>query len=222
MKKMKQVVGVIIAVFLFASFSFAQQTAINIDQLSDQQLMQYLGMANGSGMSEADAIAKAKEKGLSDDQIQKLRQRIQSLNGGSAGAKGASDTADFRSGGINKAPVNAVLMINGLPVFGSSLFAKENLIFEPNLQIPTPVNYQIGTGDQLNIDLFGYSDANFKLKVSPDGNIRIPNLGPVKVAGLKAHNRKSSHNYQKYILRSAADKHRCRLLWVISEVSELH
>ena len=184
MKKMKQVVGVIIAVFLFASFSFAQQTAINIDQLSDQQLMQYLGMANGSGMSEADAIAKAKEKGLSDDQIQKLRQRIQSLNGGSAGAKGASDTADFRSGGINKAPVNAVLMINGLPVFGSSLFAKENLIFEPNLQIPTPVNYQIGTGDQLNIDLFGYSDANFKLKVSPDGNIRIPNLGPVKVAGL--------------------------------------
>ncbi|OIQ71961.1 polysialic acid transport protein KpsD precursor [mine drainage metagenome] len=36
----------------------------------------------------------------------------------------------------------------------------------------------------MNIDLFGYSDANFKLKVSPDGTIRIPNLGPVKVAGL--------------------------------------
>jgi len=182
---MKQILGVIIAVLVFASYSFAQQaSSINIDQLSDQQLMQWLGMANGSGMSEADAIARAKEKGLSDEQIQKLRQRIQSLNNGSAGSKGSSDSADYRSGGVTKAPVNSVLMINGLPVFGSSLFAKENLIFEPNLQIPTPVNYQIGTGDQLNIDLFGYSDANFKLKVSPDGTIRIPNLGPVKVAGL--------------------------------------
>jgi len=48
----------------------------------------------------------------------------------------------------------------------------------------TPKNYVIGTGDQLNIDLYGYSDASFKLKVSPDGTIRIPNSGPVKLAGL--------------------------------------
>ncbi len=186
MKKLKQGFATVLAVCLFAAMSFAQQAStINIDQLSDQQLQQYLGMANGSGMSEADAIAKAKEKGLSDDQIQKLRIRIQSLNGGSSTtAKQSSDTADYRKGVITKSPNNQVLLINGLPVFGSSLFAKENLTFEPNLQIPTPVNYQIGTGDQLNIDLFGYSDANFKLKVSPDGTIRIPNLGPVKVAGL--------------------------------------
>ena len=189
MKKMKQILGVIIAVLVFAAFTYAQQipaninpATINIDQISDQQLMQFLGMANGSNMSEEEMVAKAKEKGLSDDQIQKLRVRIQSMNGGS---KSSSDTsADYRRGVASKSPNNSVLMINGLPVFGSSLFAKENLIFEPNLQIPTPVNYQIGTGDQLNIDLFGYSDANFKLKVSPDGNIRIPNLGPVKVAGL--------------------------------------
>ncbi|MFX8652907.1 polysaccharide biosynthesis/export family protein, partial [Acinetobacter baumannii] len=45
-------------------------------------------------------------------------------------------------------------------------------------------NYLIGTGDQINIDLYGYSDANFKLKVSPEGTIRIPNSGPVKIAGL--------------------------------------
>ena len=186
MKKLKQGFATVLAVCLFAAMSFAQQgSTINIDQLSDQQLQQYLGMANGSGMSEADAIAKAKEKGLSDDQIQKLRIRIQSLNSGSSTlAKPSADNADFRSGVVTKSPSNQVLNINGLPVFGSSLFAKENLTFEPNLQIPTPVNYQIGTGDQLNIDLFGYSDANFKLKVSPDGTIRIPNLGPVKLAGL--------------------------------------
>ncbi|OIR06997.1 polysialic acid transport protein KpsD precursor [mine drainage metagenome] len=182
MKKLKKGFATVLAVFLFAAMSFAQQASgINIDNLSDQQLQQYLGM--GSGMSEADAIAKAKEKGLSDEQIQKLRLRLQKLNGSGA-TTAKADSTDLRTAVPTKSPNNQALLINGLPVFGSNLFAKENLTFEPNLQIPTPVNYQIGTGDQLNIDLFGYSDANFKLKVSPDGTIRIPNLGPVKVAGL--------------------------------------
>jgi len=160
-------------------------SSINIDQLSDAQLMQYLGMANGSGMSEADLIAKAKEKGLSDAQIQQLRQRLQTMQGnnGSSANKG-SDTANFRNGIKLNLPYNQAQMVNGLPVFGSELFSKENLTFEPNLQIPTPRNYQLGVGDQLNIDLFGYSDVSFKLKVTPEGVIRIPSLGPVKVAGL--------------------------------------
>lgn len=185
MKKLKQGFATILAVCVFAAMSFAQQAAaINIDNLSDQQLQQYLGMAGG--MSEADAIVKAKEKGLSDDQIQKLRQRIQSLNGGSAtGNKmSASDTTNYRKTVAAVKPDNTVQTVDGLPIFGSNLFAKENITFEPNLQIPTPVNYQLGTGDQLNIDLFGYSDVNYKLKISPEGTIRIPNLGPVKIAGL--------------------------------------
>ena len=129
---MKQIFGIIIAVFLFGSFSYAQQipaninpATINIDQISDQQLMQFLGMANGSNMSEEEMVAKAKEKGLSDEQIQKLRIRIQSLNGGAS--KSSSDTSsDYRRGVASRSPNNSVLMINGLPVFGSSLFAKEN------------------------------------------------------------------------------------------------
>jgi len=34
------------------------------------------------------------------------------------------------------------------------------------------------------IDVFGYSEEHYKLNVSPDGNIYIPNAGPVFVAGL--------------------------------------
>ena len=67
MKKMKQILGVIIAVLVFAAYSYAQQipanvnpASINIDQISDQQLMQFLGMANGSNMSEEEMVAKAK------------------------------------------------------------------------------------------------------------------------------------------------------------------
>ncbi|MEI8085649.1 MAG: SLBB domain-containing protein [Paludibacter sp.] len=73
-------------------------------------------------------------------------------------------------------------------VFGSQLFNKQNLTFEPKLNIPTPVNYILGASDELVIDISGLYEANYKLKVSPDGTIRIPNVGPIKVSGLTIEN----------------------------------
>ena len=73
-------------------------------------------------------------------------------------------------------------------IFGSQLFKKQNLTFEPKLNIPTPVNYIVGTSDELTIDISGLYEANYKLKVSPDGTIRIPNVGPIKVSGLTIEN----------------------------------
>lgn len=72
-----------------------------------------------------------------------------------------------------------------LTVFGSYLFSSQNLSFEPKLNIPTPTNYILGTSDELVIDISGLYDANYKLQVSPDGMVRIPNVGPVRVSGLK-------------------------------------
>ncbi|MDD4993337.1 MAG: SLBB domain-containing protein [Paludibacter sp.] len=71
-----------------------------------------------------------------------------------------------------------------LKVFGSYLFTNQNLTFEPKLNIPTPPKYVLGTNDELIIDISGLYEANYKLKVSPDGVVRIPNLGLVKVSGL--------------------------------------
>ncbi len=56
--------------------------------------------------------------------------------------------------------------------------------FEPNLNIATPVGYIIGPNDEININIYGYQEANYNLKVSPEGNINIPNAGVMYVAGL--------------------------------------
>ena len=186
MKKLKPFFGIITAL-LFVSFSFAQQSpaSINIDQLSDQQLVQLLGLSNTTSMTEAELEAKATEKGLSAEQIQKLKQRMASASGNAQNiGRGNADTSNYRNAIPIRFPRIVLDSSNILKVYGSELFSKENLTFEPNLQIATPKNYEIGTGDQLIIDLFGYSDANFKLKVTTEGMIRIPNVGPVKVAGL--------------------------------------
>jgi len=68
-------------------------------------------------------------------------------------------------------------------IFGSYLFSKNNLTFEPKLNIPTPPNYILGTYDELIIDVSGMYEANYKLKVSPEGFVRVPNVSPIKVSG---------------------------------------
>ncbi|HEY8938377.1 MAG TPA: SLBB domain-containing protein, partial [Cyclobacteriaceae bacterium] len=69
-------------------------------------------------------------------------------------------------------------------IFGAELFTNKNLTFEPNLRIPTPPNYRLAADDQVMIDVYGYSEVQYKLTVNSEGYIRIPNLGPVYVNGL--------------------------------------
>ena len=68
-------------------------------------------------------------------------------------------------------------------VFGSYLFSGQNLTFEPKLNIPTPPRYILGTYDELIIDISGQYEANYKIKVTPEGYVRIPNVSPIKVSG---------------------------------------
>ncbi|MFY9465252.1 MAG: hypothetical protein WAP48_09175, partial [Sediminibacterium sp.] len=112
----------------------------NIDQLTDQQLMQYVQSNNLSGLSEAELEAKARERGLSADQIQKLKTRIQSLNLPAAGdqkQEGKKEESTTRKPGTYILPKSNPDYINGLMIYGSDIFTKENLTFEPNLNIPT-------------------------------------------------------------------------------------
>ena len=50
--------------------------------------------------------------------------------------------------------------------------------------MPTPKNYVLSAGDELLINVWGDSELNLKLSISPDGTILIPNVGPVSLSGL--------------------------------------
>lgn len=69
-------------------------------------------------------------------------------------------------------------------IFGTELFKNNNIKFEPNLRMATPKSYIIGPDDQLLIDLTGDNEANYELKVSPEGTIRLEYVGLVAVGGL--------------------------------------
>ena len=69
-------------------------------------------------------------------------------------------------------------------VFGRDIFNKKNLSFEPNMNIATPQNYRLGPGDAVIIDVYGASQKSVQSTVSPDGEVTIPDYGPVQVSGL--------------------------------------
>ncbi|HJP62399.1 MAG TPA: SLBB domain-containing protein, partial [Mucilaginibacter sp.] len=68
-------------------------------------------------------------------------------------------------------------------IFGADLFKNRNLTFEPSLKLATPLNYILGPDDQLSINIYGNSVANWKLNVSSEGNINIPGVGLLNVSG---------------------------------------
>ena len=72
----------------------------------------------------------------------------------------------------------------GKKVFGRDIFNNKSLTFEPVMNISTPQNYVLGPGDQLIIDVYGDTQKSVQLTVSPDGDVTVPDYGPIHVAGL--------------------------------------
>ena len=68
--------------------------------------------------------------------------------------------------------------------FGHDLFAGAPTTFAPATDIPIPVDYVIGPGDTIELQLFGNENALYSLVVTRDGVLNIPDIGPIPVVGL--------------------------------------
>ena len=142
-----------------------------------------------------DLINKAKAAGMSDAQIQqelskRMGQSAQEAKGQTATAADATISDRAMPEGLDETALEeqrqAHLQNKTLEntVFGREIFSNKQLSFAPDLNIPTPKNYTLGAGDELLIHVWGDSELNLKLKISPEGTIIVPNLGPVAVGGL--------------------------------------
>ena len=69
-------------------------------------------------------------------------------------------------------------------VFGRNIFNTQSLTFEPNINLATPANYQLGPGDEVIIDIWGASQNTIREQISPDGTINIQDLGVVNLNGM--------------------------------------
>lgn len=189
-------------------------SSINIDDLSDAQIQKFISKVEESGYSEDQLIMMAKSRGMSEMQIQKLRSRIMQVRSSkTASTEQGSTMTNLRQSKLvqekeEEEEGNEKLALDpndpffnllgdstdvdeGLQIFGMKFFENSQLTFEPGLNMPTPKNYVIGPGDEMIVDIWGASEQTYQLMVSPEGSIRVPNLGPIYVSGLTVETAKS-------------------------------
>ncbi|MGO9934847.1 MAG: SLBB domain-containing protein [Steroidobacteraceae bacterium] len=71
-----------------------------------------------------------------------------------------------------------------LKPFGYDLFEGVPSTFAPVSDIQVPIDYIVGPGDTLNVQLYGNETSSYELTVERDGRIKFPKLGPVMVSGM--------------------------------------
>jgi polysaccharide biosynthesis/export protein len=182
----KMVSFICIIFFLGINTSFAQ----SVDEISNEQIQQLMKQAQESGMTEDQLMAAAALKGFSSDDIAKVKERMTRLQSNKDIAntnttnteRRLNDTTSTKS--VKQQLKEDSTAIKREKYYGLSLFTNKKITFEPNLKIPTPKNYILGTDDEIIISITGFSSQTYKSKVSPEGTIQIDILSPIYVSGL--------------------------------------
>lgn len=168
---------------------------IRVDELSDAQIRRFVAQVGASGLTDPQLEQRALSLGMKPEEIQKLKERVNRLQkrDQSNRLKNASDSKGFNtsgdslstaSGSDTLSMVDKALVELRSKIFGADLFTTPSTTFEPNIRIATPLNYQVGPDDELLIDIYGFSEASYNLKVSPEGTINVPYVGVIPVGGM--------------------------------------
>ena len=166
-------------VFIIILMSLCTSVLTFGQRMTDSQILEYAIQQKKSGASETDIAAKLLQKGATMEQIQQMRQQYSKQ----ISSKGLDNTVDNAlENARDRMRTNNEVKDND--IFGRDIFNNKSLTFEPQMNIATPQNYVLGPGDQLIIDIYGDTQKSEKLTVSPEGDVTVPDYGPVHVSGL--------------------------------------
>lgn len=189
------VVKIALFTFLFAFLQlFSSVAQSKVEQLSDSQVKAFYERAQASGMSEMQIEQAALAQGFTLSDISLMRKRITKVatQDASLDDDESTDTDSLpatrqQTGVLSKRRIKTdttQTRIKGLTIFGSDFFNTQGLTFEPNLRIAAPKNYQLGPDDELLVEIYGDAKGSYRLRVSPEGTVKMLNLAPIYVSGL--------------------------------------
>ena len=90
-----------------------------------------------------------------------------------------SDDAQIKK--IKSIQVHRGKLQGKLERFSKEFFRNKNKIYQKNISVPN--DYTLNRGDTIRIWIYGKDENNYNLTVNSEGNIDIPQIGPVRVAG---------------------------------------
>lgn len=181
-------------VFTIGSSAYAQR-------MSDQQVVEYVKQAQASGKSQKQITSELLRRGVTQEQVLRIKAQYEATNSTSVGTdnkptsmrkRGVSLGESYEAAEIEdqknvidqKKESQAQLDIPARQIFGHNLFTNRNLSFEPSANLATPINYRLGPGDEVIIDIWGASENTIRQTISPEGSIQVKDLGPVHLNGM--------------------------------------
>lgn len=197
-------------IILLFSLMFVVAGAVMAQQMTDDQIVQYVKSANQAGKSQQQIASELMRRGVTRQQLEKLYAKYQNGETTGQSEKTSAETSRMRSLSTDRNKAESVsgkaMSVSGeeiamedstrlaqpsveqkedptQQIFGHNIFTNENLTFEPNVNVATPVDYRLGPGDEVIIDVWGASETTIRETISPEGSIHVSNLGPVYLSG---------------------------------------
>lgn len=191
----KKIAALTIVLFFFSGTLFSQISMIdgrdlskvNIDAYTNKEVVALYEKMQSMKMTEEDLYRALEERGLPETEIEKLKKRLIPVIENRQAQQNDSEEQDSKKNQTNEKLLKEVQKESkeeDISIFGSELFTKNSLVFEPDLRIATPSNYVLGPDDEIILIIFGYSEKKHNLLVSPEGDVYVPNVGPINVNGL--------------------------------------
>lgn len=176
-------------------FSLSLAGPVWAQSLSDQQVLEYVKEGMQQGKDQRTIATELARKGVTQEQAMRVKKQYEdSITQGNNSATTSSTVSDqFNTD--HHAPAQVMTSQNPLDetneekrdsnaVYGRNIFNTKNLTFEPSMNLATPQNYPLGPGDEVIIDIWGTSQANFRVRISPEGTITLPDIGLLSLNGM--------------------------------------
>lgn len=199
---MRRLITLFFLIFVLSGVVMAQQ-------MSDDQVIQYVKEANKSGKSQKQITTELLRRGVTKEQVSRIQQKYSESNTVSNKSNempsqlrqrtlvddggGQRRTTDYSEvgmldetvgGRVDNRADNTATTDNASQIFGHDVFTNRNLTFEPSINLATPVDYRLGPGDEVIIDVWGASENTIRQSISPEGTIHVSGLGPVQLSGM--------------------------------------
>ncbi len=179
---------------LLLGFSLSLQA-----QMTDDQVVSYVKSALAAGKSQDQIGKELLARGVTREQAERIKSvyesqqtsgenvTAQALSHGSIARDSRAEAMQVGDGAMDELAAEAADPDrggSGRQIYGHDFFNGRTLTFEPNENAATPQDYRLGPGDQLIIEIWGYSEGTYTQVISPEGRINISQIGPIQLSGL--------------------------------------
>lgn len=198
------------------TFSLLFATSILAQSMSDNQVIEYVKSATEAGKSQKQIMMELAARGVSRAQAERIKENYEDKQASeqTMGAiaknrqrRNIDASEELVEGEMDQVvaemsdPTEQSTAVAARLVYGRNIFNSRALTFAPSQNLPTPINYKLGPGDEVIIEIWGVNQITYRETISPEGSINISEIGPIYLNGM------SINEAEKYLIKELSKKH---------------